>query len=266
MLATIYRFLWRRHRMTVILCALAPIAIGIIIGFVYPTYAKERQLLKIFKISGRFFGADQMDLFSPEGAFTMPFQHPFVLVLYALVTGAAAVGVPAGERGRGGLDLLLATPLERGTLMRAVTAFMATAAAIIGLSAFLGGCAGAVVAGELSALPLALYLRIAASAAFLSLCLGSIGLLMSVVAADRGQATIWYGTGVFIALSLDVAARLWRGGAWLGKLSPYGWFRPADLLSAETLGPWAMQSAVLLGASAAAMIGSIVVERRRKSA
>lgn len=223
-------FLLRRHRLSVGLSLLVPIALGVVIGLLYPTYADARKLLEVFKLSTRFFGGEDMDLFSPSGSFSLPFQHPLCLLDLALIAGIATLALPAGERGRGGLDLLVATPLSRTRLMATVTVFSALAALLIGISGEIGAMLGATIADAADAVSPGRYALVALVSAALCFCLSGIALLVSAASRDRGQASLIYGVVVFVIFVTDVVARLWTKGAWLGWYTPYGYLRPSRVL------------------------------------
>lgn len=263
--AVIFRFLWRRHRLTILLCSIAPILVGVMIGFIYPSYSKQRALLQTFKIAGRFFGGEQVDLFSAAGAFTLPFQHPIVLALFGVAAGCPVIALPAGERGRRGLDLLLAAPLERRTLMVSLLAFVLSASPLIASACAVGALAGATIAGEAQNLPFATYFLLVVNAFGLLVCLAGLGAVLSAIAEDRAQMTTWYAASVFLAMALDVAARLWQSQSWIGYLGPYGYFRPAEAVARGGSGIGA-DIAVLLSAAGLAFAAATFVMSRRRSA
>lgn len=227
------RFLIRRHRLSCCLLGILPLFIGLVIGFLYPTYSKERDLLKVLKYSARFFGGDQLDMFSPDGAFSMPFQHPLVLIGYAVLPAVAALGIPAGDRGNKGLDLILATPLTRGALCRTVWLFQAIAGLYMTCMAFGAANLSASMSGELAGINHLGFVAIALISFALMSTFGAISMIISVLARDRAQASLIYGLSVTILFLVDVTARMWKDGAWLTWITPYGYLRPARILSAD---------------------------------
>ncbi len=262
-------FLWRRHRFSAAICAAAPGVLGVLVGLIYPTLSGQREAAKaLFKIGQRFFGGSQhLDLFSALGAFTMPFQHPVVLILFAVIGAIPAIALPAGERGRGGLDLLLSTPLERRDLVGTVGVFQAVLAFMIGAGSLAGALVGAAMAGEFAHIPLGQFGVLMLNAAALSFCWGSVALVVSVYAPDRSAATRSTFILVFGFFLVDIAARLWRQGRWVGKLTPYGYLRPAD--SVGSLGdaglPW-RNIAVLVVVGIGLQTWAARVEEKRTAA
>ena len=228
---TLLRFMLRRHWLAITLCSLVPIIIGIVIGLLYPTFSAQRAMLEMFKGFAKFFGQDQMDLFSPEGACSFPFQHPMCLVVTAVIAAIAPTALPAGERGTRGLDVLLATPLLRRQLVGTVIAFGAGVAVLFGLAGFTGAMLAGLCAGELQAIHPGMFLLAAANSAALCGFFGALALVISVMARDRGQAALIFGAVVTVALVVDVIARMWNDGKWLRFFTPFGYLRPADIVS-----------------------------------
>ena len=266
MTKTFMYFLWRRHRVAVVLCGLVPLIVGTLIGLVYPTFAKERALLKVFKMSTRFFGQDKMDLFSPEGAFSLPFQHPLVLIAYAVMPAIVAMALVAGDRGRGSLDLLLATSISRRFLNLAVGTFQALCCLYLSTTCFLGCFLAAAISGDASAFNPGSYTVIALTAFGLTGVFGGFASLVSLGAENRGQATLRYGILIFSFFIIDVAARLWRDGEWLAYLSPYGYLRPAKVLTANVDVLLGREPALLIFFALVLRILVILLHDRRHSA
>jgi hypothetical protein len=228
----LFRLLLRRHRFAIALLAFVPVILGGVIGFVFPKFAQQRAFLKAFGNITAFLGQGEIDLLSPRGAFTMPFQHPMLLLLFAVVVAIPATGLPAGERGRKALDLLCAAPLSRTAAMGTVTMLIVLAGLLMGAAGMVGAFVGAWFAGELgSDIPWGTYLAVAGNVAALCICLGGGALCASAAAPDRGTAALWYGVGVVLFFIVDVTARMWKAAGWLEWCTPYGFHRPASAVS-----------------------------------
>ncbi|MFT7619027.1 MAG: hypothetical protein ACI97A_002675 [Planctomycetota bacterium] len=262
------KFLIRRHRFSCLLLGILPLFIGIVIGFLYPTYSKERGLLKVLKYSTRFFGGEQLDIFSPDGAFSMPFQHPLVMIGYAVLPAIAALGIPAGDRGNKGLDLILATPLSRGVLCRTVWFFQVLASIYMTFMALSAANISALMSDEFAGINHLGFFAIALVSFSLMSAFGAFSMIISVLARDRGQASLIYGISVTVFFLTDVTARMWKDGAWLTWLTPYGYLRPARVLSAEA--PFSSDMirdlAILLTVGIAGQFYAAHLHRKRRSA
>lgn len=263
---TLYGFLLRRHRLSTGLALLVPIIIGVVTGILYPTYAPQREAFKAFKFAARFLGQGQIDPFGAESTFSLPFQHPLCLLEIAVVAAIAAMALPAGARGRGSLDLLLATPLERGTLMRTLIGFQLTAS-LLAAAAALGGALYGAWSGEAwGEIPVERFLALGAIVFALAAFLGALATWLAVEARDRGQATLHYGIAVGVFFILDVAARMWNDGKWLGWFTPYGYLRPPRVIAAEDLGVAMRDGGALLAGAAVLFLLAFVRQVRRRHA
>ncbi|MCB9832604.1 MAG: ABC transporter permease subunit [Planctomycetes bacterium] len=261
------RFLWRRHRTGSLLFGLAPLMVGLIIGLIYPTYAQERALVEVFKHSLRFFGHEQLDMFSPRGSFSLVFQDPLILLCYAILPALAPIALYAGDRARGALDLVLATPLDRAVLLRSLALFQFLQGLWFALMALASAWLGALVAGEAGGLPFGTFLPLALVAAGVTAAFGGLAALISVRAPSRAAAGTAYGSLVFVLMALDTTARMWKGGSFLGWLTPLGYLRPALLLSGEA--SWPLRVAYFVVPPIMALLSwwaTVVVHRRRASA
>ena len=261
------RWLLHRHRLSVGLACLLPVILGVILGLIYPTMHRERSLVQAFGGLLRGLGQGQIDLLSARGGFTLCFQHPLILLDMAVVAAIPATALPAGERGRGALDVLCATPLTRAAVVGTTALFALGAAACLGATGLLGAGLAAAIAGVSGEIPWGTYVAVAANAAALAGCLGAGALLISVAAPDRGAASLWYGVAAAMAFVLDVTARLWRDGEWLAWTTPYGWLRPAAAV-ADAGGPGSalLGAAVLAVAAGVLLAAALLAADRRRSA
>lgn len=265
---TMLRLMFRRHRLFVFLGSLVPCSIGIIIGITYPKYAAQaKQLMNIFGQFARFFGQGEMDMFSVPGAFSIPFQHPLTLALYAILPAIAALAMPAGERGRGVLDQLLATRLERGELLRTVSLFQLLCAPFFCAFVFLGTWIGADLAKAGDDVPWGGFGIVMLNGLALFLAFGGLALVVSTLSRDRAQCTGIYSILVVSFFLIDVAARMWAAGAWLRWVTPYGYLRPSEVVG---FGGSSARGWGLAGALAALFVVlsavAVFFEKRRKSA
>jgi ABC-type transport system involved in multi-copper enzyme maturation permease subunit len=241
----LFRLLLRRHGWLCAFCAVPPLGLGTVMGIIYPLFEKERQTFAPFFGFVRRFFSDFPDFMTPAGAFVWPFMHPMTLLSLAIAPAIPVLALPAGDRGTGTLDLLLATPLRRGSLIITLGTFLIPVSALIALAAYAGSLIGASVAGVIDQVDPGAYALVALNAWLLSMCLGFLGLLVSTLSPHRGTAT-W----VLVALLLlffivDVLGSLWRGAAWIGSLGPLGYYDPVALI-ARPPGTLAFDAAVLV--------------------
>jgi ABC-type transport system involved in multi-copper enzyme maturation permease subunit len=262
---TLLKFIVYRHRLSVGLAAAVPVFAGTVVGVVYPNYAAHRQLVETlidsFGTLKDFFSQGNLDILSASGAFTMPFQHPVCLVAISIVVAIPAISMPAGDRGRGSLDLLSAAPISRGSLIATIAGTALITAPLAALASLSGARIGAGISGVVSEVDWSGYLLVAANEVALGLFLASAALLVSVISADLGAAILRYGVFVFLCLMCDVAARLDQSHPWLSNCTPFGYHRPGSIL-ADGLGTG---FGILLGGTAIITALAFVLESRRPS-
>jgi hypothetical protein len=265
----LFTFLARRHALTCGLCSLLPMVIGAMIGFVYPSYAMERDvllpLIKRMPLSKIVFRSDLdiVDIFSPSGAFNIPFQHALTQLAFAVSAAIPAIGLPAAERGTGTLHLMLSTRLTRKSLVLTTALFLVPVAAVMGFAPFVGSLIGASGAGVSGQLPLGTYAWTAAHGAALTLFLGAVGLLVSVCSRDRTAATVRYVALMAVFWLVDVASRLWKNQDWISKLTPLGYYNPGVNLGERSHSLFDLS--VLLGGAALSVASAMFLEDRRRS-
>jgi hypothetical protein len=262
---TLLWFVLRRHRFALIACWLVPVLIAVAVGILYPTYAKEREAIgRITKIFGRLLGNDAIDILSPLGFLSLPFQHPLTLLMLAISSAVAALALPAGDRGRGSLDLLLATRLTRRATARTILGAILLAGATFGWAPYLGVWVASNLAGYAHEIPFDTCVLVALNAGALVVALGTSALFCSATADDGGSATTRFVGFVVVTLAIDVVARVWKAGKWLRWTNLLGYYHPPELLGGQT-SPW-LTIGVLLAFSAVVYVATeAILERRRRA-
>jgi len=259
-------FLMRRHWWTCGLCVMLPVMIGSIVGVIYPTMEKERSVIGPMLDLMRNWFPELPNFLRPEGAFVWPYMHPMTLLAYVLAPAIVALAQPAGERGRGSLDLILATRLSRSRLVSSVFLFLVPVSIVMGLGPFLGSVIGSALCGELGAVPLGAYLLCSVEASALSLFFGSLALLVSVRSRDRGQATLVFAAITIGWFLVDVVSQMWKDAPdWVARAGPFGYYDPLGLAREQQV-PLALDLFVLLGGVAVCVGCAIWSARRRRSA
>ena len=257
-------FLFRRHRLTLGLLLLVPILIGWVIGLLYPQLRENQALFESLPFIKDFFKSEFVKRFSAAAIFTLPWQHPLCLITFAVFPAVPILGLPAGERGRGSLDLILATPLERKRLITVTALFALLGSPLLLISCFLGTIAGATTSGDLHLLPLERYPLAGLNAIALSLFWAGAALVISVASRDRPTATLVYSATIVVAFALDSTARIAKGASWLSRWSPYGYFRPADTVGGSD--SWWIHGVGLLIAGVLLLLLARELQQRRRSA
>jgi hypothetical protein len=261
---SLLRFVLWRHRVAYVSTFVVPVLLAVVAGLVYPSYAKEREALtRLLKIADKFFGDDALDFLSPTGFLLIPFQHPLTLLMFAIAGAVAPLALPAGDRGRGALDLLVASPLSRRSLSRTVFTTVLLAGGTFGWAPFLGVALAAHLSGYASEIPFDKCALIAVNAGALVMALGAAALFCSATAEDGGSATGRFVGFVVVTLAIDVISRFWKAGRFLRWTSLLGYYHPQDVVVGR-VNAW-FPIAVLVGFAAVtyACAEWILVTRRR---
>jgi hypothetical protein len=262
---TLLRFVLWQHRFAFVASWIVPVLVAIAVGFIYPTYAKEREALtRITKIFDRLLGDELVEFMSPIGFLLLPFQHPLTLLMLSISAAVVPLAFPAGERGRGALDMLLSTPLTRRSLARTVGVVILLAAATFGWAPYLGVWLAANISGYAAEIPFQTCAIIALNAGALVLALGSAAFFCSVTADDARAATARFVGFVVFTLAIDVIARVWKDGRWLRWGSLLGYYHPYDIV-VHRVSLW-LTFGVLIGFSVVVyLVYEQVLEARRRA-
>jgi len=264
----IYRFLLGRHFGVAAALAAVPALIGAVLGALLNTHLKQRAtartLIEGLPVFRRLVDDETLDFLSTSGYLGFVFKHPLTFLAFALAVGAPALTTPAGDRGRGALDLLLASPVSRRGVVRASAAVTATCALLAALGPFLGAVVGALVSGRWEEAPIGRYAIASANAAAFCLCLGAVALLLSAGAEDGVSAARRFSAFFLLAMLADALSLLWDDGAWLRWITPGGYYRASETIAGKA--DHALHFGALLGAALLAWImAERVAERRRRA-
>jgi ABC-2 type transport system permease protein len=228
---------------------------------VYPSIKKDvaafEELADSFPEAMKFF-FDIENYTSPSGYLNVEMFSlvvPFVFLSVGVAAGAAAT---AGEEERGTLDILLALPVHRTTVL--LDKFAALMLSLLALAAI---TVGALLVGtRLVDLDISLRLLVEGTAAslLLGLLYGAVGLLLGALTGRRGAAL---GGGVALALAAFLLESLAPAADWLEPwqpVSPWYWL----------LGNEPVRNGLDLGYAAlsvvvtAAFVGAAVATFRRR--
>lgn len=208
------------------------------------------------------FGASFFTMMSFSGICTLGYVH--FAVIGSLIGLAIAVATePAAEIERGFSDLLMSRPLPRSAAVtRSVIVLMA--AATLTNAMMLGGTwtGLALFARGKAAWPEPrLLVSLAAGLWMLMLCWGGVALAFGAASRRRGAAGAAVGLVAVIAYLADVVSRVWEPAREVGRVSPFHYFNPLDIISGRPIEP--LQAGVLLGVACAGAAAAYVLYARR---
>lgn len=273
------RHLARRYALGCAACALAPVLVGTVLGFFWPQFRMQLQAAQTFglmRFAQTFLRTDLLPSDPAAAFFQLAFMHPITLLSLIVAMALPTLALPAGARGRGTLDLLLATPLTRRELVVTTFLFTLPFSLLHAAAPIAGTWLGGSIAGIASQLPFDRFLRVGVESCALAIFFAGLSSWLSVVASNAGAAIRWLAIFVFCALaaemvgtwwqSIDGAAQTpwWRSLSSLKWVTPFGWFEPPHVLAGTR--PFLRDSAVMAGAGALLALVAVVWEEKRKSA
>jgi len=264
-----FPLLWfsiRRHRIATSLLFLVPVIVGVFTGVFFPENQKDREMLgQVAKIFKKALDEEMiLDVVTPAGFFNVAFQHPLTFLAVIFAGAVPLMALPSGDRGRGTLDILLATPLSRGRLVATAFAAGAFGAILVAWAPLLGVALGARFAGVADSVPMDAFLKTSVNLTALGLWFTALSAWVSVVSEDGPTAMRRLGACIFIAFALQVAGQLWKGNTWIRSVGPIGWYRPALVTAGK--GTPLLDAAVLFAVSIAMLGVALMLARRRRRA
>lgn len=261
-------FLARRHATAIALLWCAPLAVGSIAGLLYESYAAKRQdvrgLLDGLPFLKKLMDVETLDFLSPEGYFSVAFQHPLTLLVFALVPAVPMLTTPAADRGRGALDLVLAGPTPRRAVVLGPALIGCFASVAVAFSPLGGAALGIALSGRLDVVPLKTYALVAVNAAaFMTAWLG-VAAAISAAARDGVRATFGYAACVLCGMLVDALSRLWEAGEAIRWATPGGFYRPTEIVAGKAAALPRVAILLVVGALLIA-VATTIMERRKRA-
>jgi len=142
--------LWRRNWLKV-----AAVSCGCLLwGFLAAVIEKSviERLQTALPPSAAKFGSGNVNTF--PGLITVMFEHPFLIALVSTVALAITIPTLAGQRQRGTLEMLLARPIRRSTLLVTVALAVASMLLLVLFAMVLGILVGSYVEGLSDQVPI----------------------------------------------------------------------------------------------------------------
>lgn len=175
-------------------------------------------------------GVPLADLATVSGRLTMLYVH--IITLLVAIGWAVGRGsdVVSGEISRGTMDLLLALPVRRYTVIVVSAIVAAAGSVLLAFSIWVGTWIGTLTVRLTEPVAVARLLPGVYNLAAMTFCLAGLTSLLSSWDRDRWR-TIWLAGGLFAASSVvKLVARMWEPGAWLRYLSFLTAFEPQQLI------------------------------------
>ncbi len=244
------RFIWRSHVAftafaAVIIAAMQVIVINLITNL--DTGPILEVLMDRLPAAFKVFITEQfLASLSLQGASAFAFNHPLVLALLAII----AIGVPnrhiAGEIETGTLELLLAHPVRRGSLLLSLWSASATILLVM---------IGVAVAASLTSITLldkmtpelrTNLIKIAVNLWLLFVLIMSMTVMFATF-AKAGNKVVLRSAGVFLLFYLlDILATLWNPLEFSRPINMFSYYQPLKLMFGQR--SFWLNAPVLLGA------------------
>jgi ABC-type transport system involved in multi-copper enzyme maturation permease subunit len=175
------------------------------------------------------FGSGTLNTF--PGVITLMFEHPFLIALVSTVALAITIPALAGQRQRGTLEMLLARPIRRSTLVATVALAVASMLLLVLFAMVAGILAGSSVEGLSDQVPVRELLVVWLWSVLLYGAFASFALAASATSNRNGPAVSWT-LGFLIAnYFFEILGGFWdQAKAWQ-PYSLFHHFQAADILA-----------------------------------
>ena len=175
------------------------------------------------------FGSGTLNTF--PGVITLMFEHPFLIALVSTVALAITIPALAGQRQRGTLEMLLARPIRRSTLVATIALAVASMLLLVLFAMVAGILAGSSVEGLSDQVPVRELLVVWLWSVLLYGAFASFALAASATSNRNGPAVSWT-LGFLIAnYFFEILGGFWdQAKAWQ-PYSLFHHFQAADILA-----------------------------------
>lgn len=210
-------------------------------------------------------GVPFANLVSYHGRIAMGYVDPVVLLASLSWSISRGSDVVSGEIGRGTMEMLLAQPVRRASVMFTQAAVTIFGAAVLAFAAWLGTGAGLMAVGLDRQISLSIYIPGAVNLFALMVFLAGVSTLMSSWDNYRWRTIGIMVTFYVLELVLKIVARLANDFHWLMNFTFLGAFDPqAMIIDAEnawTISLW--HDGILIGSGLVAYLVAAVIFARR---
>jgi ABC-2 type transport system permease protein len=173
------------------------------------------------------------NLFTVPGAVTLGTQHPFLIALIGVfAVGSASLAI-AGERQSGTLEVLLARPISRNTLLRTHLVASLVVVALLVALLLTGMSIGAAMYGFLGELDPA-HMPLVWLNGFLLWAAFTTFSLAASASFDRPGPSIGLSIAFLLAnYFLVILGSFWQDAKWTQSYSLFDHFQPAEILAGK---------------------------------
>lgn len=223
---------FRWHAVRMLLLGAAALGWGWLIMFIYTTFSEVvRQMVQDNPLMQQMSQFGSGNFFSVPGAVTLGFQHPFAIAIIAVIAVGSGATIVAGERQRGTLEVLLARPISRRTLVVTLVVALFVLVAILTAAFLVGLLIGMGVHDLATEVDLGL-LPLAFLSGFLLWAAFSAFSLAASVSFDRTGPAIGLAIAfLLVNYLLEILGSLWTDVQWSQAYSLIHHFQPGEILA-----------------------------------
>jgi ABC-2 type transport system permease protein len=254
---------WQLAISSAVLLVFSWIFVWLMSSFQVPAWQTLLGVLPKFVVP--IIGVPLAELATRTGQLSILYVHLVTLLVcvgWALGRGSDSI---SGEIGRGTMDLILAMPVWRVTVMAIPAAVASAGAAVLVLSVWLGSLVGIACCHLGEPVSPARFLPGAANLWAMIFCLTAVTTLVSACGRDRWRTILWSGGFFVVSLVLEVIVRMWPQAWPLSYLTFLSLFHPQKLILLKDAGAWTLlrDDLALLGLGLLAYAAAGVVFWRR---
>lgn len=205
------------------------------------------------------------EMATPQGMIAMGYVHPVVLfttAAWAIARGSDAV---SGELDRGTLELLLAQPVRRTSVLAVQGVVTSLGSVALAAACWVGTWTGVGLVRLNPPVDAWSFLPSAANVAALTIFLAGVTTLLSAGQRYRWQTIFWAGLFYVVQIIMDVVGRMAPQLSWLRYATCFGAFEPA-LLALRPETAWSISlryNGILFGLGLASYLAAGIVLARR---
>ena len=197
---------------------------------------------------------------SAEAFLAADYRHPLYLITLSSFVIASSVGAIAGEIERGTVLILLAAPIARWRFLAAKVGALAVGIFVLATAAWIGTWLGVTITGT-EDVSMTTFVRVQLATVLLGFAIGGIGLLVSSLNSDGGQA-VGVTAGIIVVMYfVDFLSLLWGTAEPLGPISIFHYYDPLAIARAGAV-PTADALALAAVAGVSTVAAFIVFQRR----
>lgn len=174
----------------------------------------------------RLSGMPLAQVVTPEGRVSVLYIDPVIIVVFVMWAIARGSDVVSGELGRGTMEILLAQPVRRVSILLTQGVVTTVGVFALAVSLFLGTWVGLEVVASRDAIPIDWFIPAALNVFSLGFAMCGIATFLSSLDRYRVSTVSLAGGFFVVQFIMKMVARMWPDGGWIAYLTIFGAFEP----------------------------------------